>query len=168
MHEHRVYPGAGLAPALQYDGEHGDVADGRDHHEYAVRDDGDQVALVEPQVVRQRRLVEHGRVGHVVQVDVHLAPRRLVVRVGGRLQRGLNVRVHQVHRHDEGCGGGGGGGVGGDYVPEGRRRTDIRVPKVRRVRSFAIPATLVDSSSEVSPAGCRRHSAFKADYLKGK
>jgi len=79
MHEHRVYPGAGLAPALQYDGEHGDVANGRDDHEYTIRDDGDHVSLVEPHFLRQVRLVEYGHVRHVV----HARPRLHGHRTGG-------------------------------------------------------------------------------------
>lgn len=159
-----MYPGAGLAPAFQYDGEHGDVADGRDDHEYAVRDDGDQVALVEPQVVRQRRLVEHGRVGHVVQVDVHLAPRPFVARAGRRVQCGLNVRVHQVHRHDKGGGGGGGGGggcVGGYNAPAGH--VDVR-------RAKSVPRALGPRHRRARRRKNRTEhtTRSKTDYLEKK
>lgn len=65
VHKHRVYPSAGLASALQDDSEHRDVADGRDDHEYAVRANSHHMALVESHVIREIRLVEHGRVGHV-------------------------------------------------------------------------------------------------------
>lgn len=68
MHEHRVYPGASLTPTFQNNGEHGDVANGRNHHEYAVGDYGDHVAFVKTHVLWQIRLVEHGRVGDVVDV----------------------------------------------------------------------------------------------------
>jgi len=117
-----VYPGAGLAPALQDDGEHGDVAHGRDDHEHAVRDDGDHVALVEPHLLRQVGLVEDGRVRHVVHARPRLHGRQAGSRdyaLGDRLQHLVRVRVHHFHLVGVGGGGGGGGivfahGVHGD------------------------------------------------------
>lgn len=102
VHEHRVYPSAGLAPAFQDDREHRDVADGRDDHQYAVSDYGDHVSLVEPHIVRQIRLVEHGRVRHVVHAR---PPSQTIVHADGhRVQHRVRVGFH--HFHD--CGGGGG------------------------------------------------------------
>jgi len=99
VHEHRVYPRSSLAPTFQDDRQHRDVSYGRDDHEYAVGDYGDHVALVEFHVVRKIRLIEHGRVRHVV----HAGPDRWrtdVHSLGDRVQHGVCVRVH--HIHDEG------------------------------------------------------------------
>lgn len=138
MHEHRMYPGAGLAPTLQYYSEYGDVADGRDHHEYAVRDYGDHVTLVEPHIVRQIGLVEQGRVRHVVH---HARPRldgRLTghYTLGDRLQYRVRVGVH--HFHDSIVGGGSGGGsdriapcAGGHYAHKNTYDSQqIRTPRL--------------------------------------
>lgn len=108
VHEHRVDPRAGLAPALQDYREHRDVADGRDHHEYAVGDDGYHVPLVEPHVVRQTGLVEEGSVFRVGRV---VGPAKDLRRTGDhafghRVQHRAGVRFHHVH-------GGGGNGKNG-------------------------------------------------------
>lgn len=122
VHEHRVYPCAGLASAFQDDRQHRDIAYGRYDQQYAVRDYGDHVALVERQVVRQFWRVEHGRVRHVV----HARPadhrwRTHLHAFGDRLQHSIGVRVHYFHDNvGGGCGGCGGGGcdVGSEYCED--------------------------------------------------
>lgn len=50
MHEHGVDPRAGVSSPPEYDGEDRDVADGREHEQDGVEDDGDDVAGIEPHV----------------------------------------------------------------------------------------------------------------------